>query len=459
MSDKPQQPDGDEPGDGQNPFRGTPFEQLFSSGGLGGLGALFGPGGQMPDLAGLMAQVQSLMQPYDGPLNWPAALDIARKQVASAGPDPSPTSAQAAAVDDAVRLADVWLDTVTDFPSGVTSTAAWSRAEWVVGTTDVWKVLVEPMAAQAVGSLGNALPEQARAMGGPFLEIMGRATGAMLGTQIGTGLGTLAGEVLTASDIGLPLGPAGTAALVPANIAVFAEGLDVPAQDVVLYLALREAAHQRLFAHVPWLRAHLVEAVAAYASGIDIDVERIQDTLQSKLGNLDPSNLSEIQEAMEGGLFEIEASPQQKAALERLEVTLALVEGWVDEVVSQATAERMPNAVRLAEAVRRRRATGGPAERTFGTLVGLEIRPRRLRDAATLWGSLRNRQGTDGRDGVWMHPDLLPTAADLDDPLGFREDAVRTDEVEGMDLDEELRRLLDGGKGDGGQDDGDEPRA
>ncbi|MGA9746047.1 MAG: zinc-dependent metalloprotease, partial [Nocardioides sp.] len=24
-------------------------------------------------------------------------------------------------------------------------------------------------------------------------------------------------------------------------------------------------AHQRLFAHVPWLRGHLVEAVAAYA--------------------------------------------------------------------------------------------------------------------------------------------------------------------------------------------------
>lgn len=452
MSDKPSQP-GDEPDDGQNPFRGTPFEQLF---GAGGLGALFGPGGQMPDLAGLMHQMQSLMQPYDGPLNWPAALDIARKHVASAGPDPSPTTAQANAVDDAVRLADVWLDAVTDFPSGVTSTAAWSRAEWVVGTTDVWKVLVEPMASQAVGSLGKALPEQARAMGGPFLEIMGRATGAMLGTQIGTGLGTLAGEVLTASDIGLPLGPAGKAALVPANIALFADGLGVPAEDVVLYLALREAAHQRLFAHVPWLRAHLVEAVAAYASGLDVDVERIQDTLQSKLGNLDPSNLSELQDAMAGGLFELEASPAQKAALERLEVTLALVEGWVDEVVTQATAERMPSAARLAEAVRRRRASGGPAERTFGTLVGLEIRPRRLRDAATLWGSLRARQGKDGRDGVWMHPDLLPTAADLDDPLGFREDAVGTADVDGLaasdDFDAELRRLLDGPQNGNGSD-------
>ncbi|MDT9593755.1 zinc-dependent metalloprotease [Nocardioides zeae] len=468
MSDQPRDPDGDQPGDGQNPFKGTPFEQLFSGAGLGGM---FPGGAGMPDLNALMRQMQSLMQPYEGPLNWPAAVDIARRQVATE-PDPSPTSAQSAAVDDAVRLADLWLDAATDFPSGVTSTAAWSRAEWVVGTTDVWKVLVEPMASQAVGSLSQALPEQARAMGGPFLELMGRATGAMLASQIGTGIGTLAGEVLSASDIGLPLGPTGRAALVPANIATFAEGLDVPAEDVVLYLALREAAHQRLFAHVPWLRAHLVEAVAAYASGIDVDVDAIQQKLQDRLGNLDPTNMADLQQAMEGGLFELESSPAQKAALERLEVTLALVEGWVDEVVGQATAERMPNAVRLAEAVRRRRASGGPAERTFATLVGLELRPRRLRDASTLWGSLRARQGTEGRDGVWMHPDLLPSAADLDDPLGFREDAVGSEDVDELtaetDFDAELRKLLDGpGKAegpeggsdgpDGGTDGSDEP--
>ena len=53
---------------------------------------------------------------------------------------------------------------------------------------------------------------------------------------------------------------AGKAALVPANITHFAEGLDVPESDVRLYLALREAAHQRLFAGVPWLRDHLIGA-------------------------------------------------------------------------------------------------------------------------------------------------------------------------------------------------------
>jgi putative hydrolase len=151
-----------------------------------------------------------------------------------------------------------------------------------------------------------------------------------------------------------------------------------------------------------------------------------------------------MQQLLEGGMFELPDSPAQKAALERLEVTLALVEGWVDEVVSQATEDRMPSASKLQEAVRRRRAAGGPAEQTFATLVGLELRPRRLRDASTLWGSLRTRQGTEARDGVWMHPDLLPTAADLDDPLGFREDASAPDALSEEDFDAELRKLLDG---------------
>jgi uncharacterized protein (DUF2342 family) len=73
----------------------------------------------------------------------------------------------------------------------------------------------------------------------------------------------------------------------------------------------------------------------------------------------------------------------------------------------------------LREAVRRRRATGGPAEQTFATLVGLELRPRRLREAARLWELLEEHRGIDGRDAVWGHPDLLPGPADLDDPDAF----------------------------------------
>ncbi len=104
----------------------------------------------------------------------------------------------------------------------------------------------------------------------------------------------------------------------------------------------------------------------------------------------------------------------------------------------------MPSAAKLQEAVRRRRAAGGPAESTFAALVGLELRPRRLRDASTLWGSLRSRQGPEARDGVWMHPDLLPTAADLDDPLGFREGLTEPEALTDAEFDQALVDLLEG---------------
>jgi putative hydrolase len=431
-NDGPSESTPDEPG---NPFRGTPFEQIFASFAGGGVPNM--------DLSAMMGQLQQLMQPYDGPVNWNLALDTARRAAAQE-PDPSPDRAVQTRVADALRLADHWLDETTTLPSGITTTAAWSRADWIEETTAVWKVLVEPVAEHVVGAMGEAIPEEARAMAGPLIGMIGKAGGAMFGSQVGQALGALAGDVLTASDIGLPLGPAGKAALLPHNVAEFARGLAVSEEDVLLYLALREAAHQRLFAHVPWLRGHLIAAVEEFGRGVTIDISGIEQSL----GEIDPSNPAAIQDAINGGLFEPKQTPAQEAALLRLETTLALVEGWVDEVVGQAAGPRMPDTAKLQEAIRRRRAAGGPAEETFAALVGLELRPRRLRDASALWGSLRSRQGHEARDAVWAHPDLLPSAADLDDPLGFREDMPEVRELTDEAFDQAIAELLDEGKDD-----------
>jgi putative hydrolase len=249
--------------------------------------------------------------------------------------------------------------------------------------------------------------------------IMNQVGGLMFGAQVGQGLSGLAREVVSSTDIGLPLGPSGVTALVPANVAAFGEGLQRPDDEVRLYLALREAAHQRLFAHVPWLRSHLLGAVEDYARGITVDLSGIEQAV----AGLDLNDPEALQQALGGELqLQPEETPQQKAALARLETALALVEGWVDTVVNSVAEGRLPEAARLAEAVRRRRATGGPAEHTFATLVGLELRPRRLREAGALWRALTEVRGQDGRDAVWEHPDLMPTADDLGDPDSFVHD-------------------------------------
>ncbi|MET1062606.1 MAG: zinc-dependent metalloprotease [Aeromicrobium sp.] len=420
----------DENDEPQNPFAGTPMEQIFGAFSSGQI-----------DMNQIMGQMQKMFAPHEGSVNFDLAKDVARQTLAAAGPDPSPNSAQQGAVDDATRLAELWLDGATSIPVGATTSTAWSRAEWIEATAGTWQQLVEPIAAHVVKAMSDALPEEAKAMAGPLFGMLSQAGGAMFGQQVGQALGGLAGEVVSSTDIGLPLGPERTVAVLPAGVAAFGEGLEHPASDVLLYVVLRECAHHRLFHHSPWLRSALVGAIEEYGRGTRIDVSAIE----SQMRGLDPSRPEDIQEALNGGLFEPERTAEQQKALDRLEALLAFIEGWVDEVVSEATKDRMPAATPLAEAMRRRRATGGPAEQTFAALVGLELRPRKLREARTLWAALRDRQGPDARDAVWSHPDLMPSAADLDDPLGFAH-GERNAESD-ADFDTALGQLLDGDQG------------
>ncbi|HZM74091.1 MAG TPA: zinc-dependent metalloprotease [Candidatus Limnocylindrales bacterium] len=396
------------------------------------------PGGQPPDpndpqqmqqfLAGLQQLMAAAQTGGGGPVNWDLARQVATSALAVEG-DPAVTAAERAEVADALRLADLWLEPATALPSGVVTTAAWNRNEWIYNTMDVWRKLADPVAARMVSAMGDLVPPEARAQLGAMSTMITALGGALFGGQFGQALAKLATEVLSAGDIGLPLGPAGTAALIPSNIKVYREGLELDPEEVRLFVALREAAHQRLFGHVPWLRGHVLAAVETYARGIRVDREAIEEAMR----RIDPSDPETMREIQLEGIFAQEDTEQQKAALTRLETALALVEGWVVHVVETAAQGRLPNVAKLSEAFRRRRAAGGPAESTFAQLVGLELRPRRLREAAALWTALSEHRGTDGRDALWGHPDLLPSDEDFADPDGFAQSQLDLSALEGFE--------------------------
>jgi putative hydrolase len=418
------------------------------------------PGGDAPDpndprqMQQFINQLQSLFAtPGGGPVNWELARQLAHAHLTGVMPgggtavnfsnlpmgftlpgmesqpatdpadeaprpvgDPPVTAADRASVLEALRLADLWLDPESSLPSGIRATAAWGRGEWLNATLDIWRKLCDPVAERMVSAMTELVPEEMRAQMGPMTSMVASLGGALLGGQLGTALGSLAAEVLSAGDIGLPLGPAGTAALVPANIAEYGKGLEIPDDQVRLYVALREAAHQRLFGHVPWLRGHVFAVVETYAAGIHVDREAVEQAMS----RLDPMSLEgNPQELVLEGIFTPEDTPQQRAALARLETVLALVEGWVCHVVDRAAGDRLPDVIKLSEAFRRRRAAGGPAEQTFSALVGLELRPRRLREATALWEALTEHRGVAGRDALWGHPDLLPDEGAFSAPEEF----------------------------------------
>ena len=406
-----------------------------------------------PATMGMMAaQIKAMMSggPVE-PFNVELANDVARKTVAAQG-DSVVGDAARREIEQAVRVADLWIDAVTDLTAPTGAVHAWSRAEWVDETMPMWRQLVEPVAVGVSSAVVTALRTQMNQLGegealaaipglpegmdpgalmGQMEPMLARMSGSMFGAQVGQAVGALANDLVSGTEVGLPLVPGHGIALLPANINAFAEGLEVDLAEVRLYLAVREAARVRLFAEVAWLGPQLVAAVQSYARDISIDTEGIESALQS----MDPtdSDPDAIQLALSGSLFAPEPSPAQRSALAQLETYLALVEGWVDVVADRATSQHLPHAAALGEAVRRRRASGGPAERVFSQLVGLELRPRRLRDAANLWAALESKGGARARDGAWGHPDVAPASADLDDPLGYVDRFMSRDSRDDMD--------------------------
>lgn len=430
-------------------------------GGPGGFG-FGGPGGfdpsQFGDLGKMISQFGQMLGNMgsamsgpgsSGPVNYQLARTVALQAL---GRTPVVTDANRTAAEESVRLAELWLDDTTVFPTGVHRTEVWTPQQWVEQSLPTWEEVCTPVAEQMNSATKGAMPEEAKQIAGPLLGMLDQMGGVGFGIQLGQGLGKLAPAVLFSSEVGIPFGGEGVAALCPTAIDAFADELELPRQEVVVFLAAREAAHLRLFAGAPWLHARILATVDEYAHGIRVDTSGLDDLA----AGLDPSVLQDpakLQEMLAGGAGAIgpKVTNVNEAALGRLETLLALVEGWVDAVVTAAVGDRLPSADKLREMWLRRRATGGAAEQAFSSLVGLELRPRKAREASELWRRVGEAVGTERRDGLWQHPDLLPVGEDLENPAAVIDRLLdeSTGDPGGVDEIEKFLRESGGGTDEG----------
>ncbi len=412
-----------------------------------------GAGEGMPDLSALNldpAMIGAVLGQLKGVFGgdpWEAAL---RQALHLANKDGQALDAGSrTSLADAFGLADLWLSEATSIGALAEPPRPMTRGEWVEQTMPVWKEIASPVSTSIadalIGALNEDVPDEMRGFVDGAGSLMRGLGGSLFAAQLGQVIGNLSLEVVTGGDVGIPVLPAGTAAVIPQNLAAFGEGLEIPEDQIALYLATRELAYARLYRHAKWLRLHVMSQITDFARGVTVDMEALEDVAS----RLDPSNPEELRAAIEGGALLPEQSEAQKEALSRLENLVATIDGWVDVVTAQATS-RLPAGVRLAETARRRRAAGGPAEDALGALVGLKIRPRRLREAAAMWQAVTDAVGVAARDALWDYADLMPQASDIDDPTALvaRLTARARGEEPALDeVDEALARLLEGEPG------------
>ena len=128
--------------------------------------------------------------------------------------------------------------------------------------------------------------------------MMGSMGGMAFGSQLGQGLAQLAGEVLTSTDVGLPLGPVGTAALMPLSISEFGSrsepaggpGAAVPGDP-------GGGAPPAVRAVSPGCATGSLALITDYASAISVDFSAVEQLASS----IDPNDPASIEAALRPG--------------------------------------------------------------------------------------------------------------------------------------------------------------
>ena len=392
-------------------------------------------------ISALLAQLQQAITQGESQtvagVNW----TVASQQAIAAARDGSKSVSESskAALLEATKIANLWLDQATSLSALASEPKVISREVWVQDALPLFQELAGPIAQRVAAALTENLqqnlPSELDSLAAGAQGIMRSAGGALFAMQLGSALGKLSQEVITGGDIGLPFYAESRAAFLLQNLNQLISENSLDEGQANIYLAVRELAHARLFRHSRWLRESVIAQLTNYANGISIDGEAMSELASS----ITPENAEALKEALESGALLSDRTEEQLAALGSIETLLALIEGWV-EVVTENSTKLLPDAGALDEVLRRRRATSSPAQSTFATLVGLELKPRRTREAAVFWRILTDRLGIDRRDAIWDHPDLLPTSEDISNVEGYLERHGKGEDS----IDQALRDLLNG---------------
>ena len=409
------------------------------------------------ELAGAKSFFESMRSKNTGPgqslITTANLREIAKKIITAKGDLPTGTADQNQCAQ-SLQLANLWLDAEILFPAAVVpSQSAWSKRDWLEDSAQGWQSVIEPLAVGMADALGNVIATtnnplpiefmgsgeqtqaQQEAMKLMLAQVLRGLMGNLIETQLGQTIGLLANSITGANDVAIPLLKADSGShLIPQNIAEWSDGVGIDQEQVAIYLSLRESAAARLFANTPWLQNYIKDLITAYGKGITIDVESITRQAEEAMtsGEIDINNPQSINLALNAGLFTPQQTPAQELALTKLEMTLALIEGWIDHVISQVAAERIPAFSALIENSRRRRATNAPMQQLFANLLAVEVSPRKMREASAFWSEVKNLKGADGRDKCWEDAAFLPMPDDLSDVKAFLDSVTVPDDLSGL---------------------------
>ena len=181
--------------------------------------------------------------------------------------------------------------------------------------------------------------------------------------------------------------------------------LDVDPAAFHRWICAHELTHVFQFQGVPWLRGHLSGLVREYLSSVEVRIERGAAGGLPSLPN--PSHL--VDAFREGGLATLVQTREQRALMARMQVVMAVVEGYSEHVMDAIAPETIPGHAGLREAMDKRRRSRSAPARMIERLLGFEMKLRQYEQGKRFCDAVVAAAGMEALNRVWESPGALPT--------------------------------------------------
>ena len=366
----------------------------------------------------MFGDVAKLLQ-GQGPLNWDAARQFALLGATQGAPEPNVDPAVRMSYAQLAPIAAMHVDDVTGTDTVFPEPRTVTRGQWTTETLEAYRPLFTDLAT----SLGQQPAVDTPDAADPFAQMMAGISRmmapSMMGMAVGSMVGSLAQRVFGLHDLPIPRDKQ-EVVLVADTIDTFAREWEIPVDEMRLWVLAHELSGFQIFS-IEHLRLGLATLVRQHVGGFRPDPGAIAE----KLGSIDPfaGGDDDPMQALQQVFGDPEVllgavrSPEQIALQPRLDAAVAAVVGYTDWVVD-AVAVRVVGgeALRIAEAVRRRRAETDADDVFVERLLGIRLGDEQIARGKNFVQGVVDRVGEHQLTRLLALPDPLPTPSEIEAP-------------------------------------------
>ena len=355
-----------------------------------------------------------------GPLNWDAAQQFAALAATGGSTEANIDPGIRIKLGELAQIAELHVRDLTGFDGPSPEVLPVTSGAWAQRTLEAYRPLFTELATSlgqpVAPSDGDGVDLNADPMMAMMANLSKMMAPSMMGMAVGSMVGRMATQAFGQHDLPIPRRDSSLSVL-PGNIDRFAEEWSIAADEMRMWVLAQELTGHALFS-ITSLREDFASLVRRHVGAFRPDPEAIAEKLTS-LDSDEGDPMQAMQQALSDPAVLLGAvqSAEQRELQPSLDAAAAAVIGYVDYMVDGVSVRVIGgDALRIAEAVRRRRVDHNADDLYTERLLGLRLTHHQVQRGKNFVAGVVDRVGEARLSALLARPQALPTAAEIDAP-------------------------------------------